>query len=658
MILSLFIITLITLGGTILTYIYEKEDRLLVRLAAGNIIGSTFFGLVAFLLACGFGLSVTVILLSLGFALVPSTLLIKQNFRQSFAADLRKAGGKLEGANLCKALNFLYFVGFTILFYFFFERVMVETPDGIFTGGSNNLGDLPFHLGAIFSFTEGNNFPPENPSFAFAKFTYPFIVDLITACFVKLGAGVTGAFLAQNITLALSLIVLFERFTFKLTGSKLAGKLACLILLFSGGFGFIIFLRDYWHDGRGFFEFIWNLPKDYTILPKGIRWGNSLTTLFMTQRGLLLGLPLTLIVLTKLWEIFSDSNNPAVREASEKTTSPLPNFIISSVFIGLLAGTLPLVHVHSLGALFIITAFLFFFRLDKWREWLAFGIAVAIIAVPELFWTLTGSASNVGKFIGWHFGWDSGDSNIIVFWAKNLGLFLPLLIPAIFYFINRNETKNENESFAARPFSLVIFYLPFAFIFIIANLVKLAPWEWDNIKLLIYWFVGSIPFVAWLLAEMWKRKIFFKIAAVFSLFVLMFSGMLDVWRTVSKQVNYPVFSRDAVNIAEQIKQKTPQNALFLNAPAYNSAVVLSGRRSLMRYIGHLGSYGIDYESRYDEVKRIYEGTALAKSLLQKNQIEYVIISPEEPGWVKVNEEFFAKYPIIAESGQYRVYKVN
>ena len=30
----------------------------------------------------------------------------------------------------------------------------LETPRGIFTGGSQNLGDLPFHLGAIFSFTE------------------------------------------------------------------------------------------------------------------------------------------------------------------------------------------------------------------------------------------------------------------------------------------------------------------------------------------------------------------------------------------------------------------------------------------------------------------------------------------------------------------------
>jgi hypothetical protein len=140
---------------------------------------------------------------------------------------------------------------------------------------------------------------------------------------------------------------------------------------------------------------------------------------------------------------------------------------------------------------------------------------------------------------------------------------------------------------------------------------------------------------------------------------LTFSGALDVWRTASGQINNQVFSRDAVAIAEQIKQKTPPNALFLNAPTYNSAVVLSGRRSLMRYTGHLSSYGIEYEPRESEVKRIYEGTALADAFLKKNNIEYVLISPEETGNLdKVNEAFFEKYPKIAEIGLYKVYKVK
>jgi hypothetical protein len=486
-----------------------------------------------------------------------------------------------------------------------------------------------------------------------------------------LGAGVRQAMLVQNVLMGFSLVVLLERFARKLTGSGLAGKITPLLLLFCGGAGFVIFLRDYWQDGRNFFEFLWNLQKDYTIRPEGLRWGNSLVVLFITQRSLLLGLPITLIVLTKLWELFNSENvkkwkSEKAEDASEAQTGffTFSPFHFSTLFVGLLAGTLPLIHVHSLAVLFLVCAILFFFSLEKWKEWLSFGAAVAILAVPELIWVMTGSATRLSEFIGWHFGWSADKENYFVFWAKNLGLFIPLLIVAIIVILNRRdaETQSENEIEDRRPKTenrLLIFYIPFALCFVIPNLVKLAPWEWDNIKVLIYWFVASAPLVAWLLVWLWEKSAAFKIVSVACLLALTFSGALDVWRATSGQVNYQVFSRDAVAIAEQIKQKTPPNALFLNAPTYNSAVVLAGRRSLMRYSGHLSSYGIEYEPRESEVRRIYEGTALADAFLKKNNIEYVLISPEETGNLpKVNEAFFEKYPKIAESGLYKVYKVK
>ena len=99
-------------------------------------------------------------------------------------------------------------------------------------------------------------------------------------------------------------------------------------------------------------------------------------------------------------------------------------------------------------------------------------------------------------------------------------------------------------------------------------------------------------------------------------------------------------------------------ALFLNAPIYNSPVGLSGRRSLMRYSGHLASYGIDYEEREQDVKTIYGGSALADSLLQKYNIEYVFIGPDERNEFKAREDFFRRFPVVAEEGQYRVYKLK
>lgn len=662
MLISLFLILLITCGGTALTYLYEKEDSLLVRLAAGNVVGSAIFATIGFLLACFFGLSTTTVLIALVFTLLPTVILTRKDSQKQFKANLNKARGKLDGANFKKFLKFAYYVFVFVVLWFFFERAMIETGEGIFTGGSQNLGDLPFHLGAIFSFSEGNNFPPENPSFAFAKFTYPFLADFVTACFVKIGVGVREAMLVQNVFLGFSLVVLLENFTLRLTNNKFAGKIAPILLLFSGGLGFVWFFKDFWQGSESLSEFLWKLPQDYTIGEK-FRWGNSLVVLFLTQRSLLFGMPLTLIALTKIWNIFnSEKTNDDEQDEQNKKSFSAFHFPFSIFLVGLLAGTLTLIHVHSLAVLFVVCAFLFFFRFDRWRDWTLFAVGVSIIAIPELLWSLTGSATNLKEFVGWHFGWDSGKQNFVMFWAKNIGLFAPILIVGLIlvYWTQKDtaEDKHKTENQKPNAENLLLFYLPFAFLFLVSNTLKLAPWEWDNIKVLIYWFVGSLPFVAFVLAWAWEKKTVLKFVAAVCFVVLTLSGALDVWRTVSGQINYKVFDKDAVKVAELIKQKTAPNALFLNAPTYNSAVVLSGRRSLMRYSGHLSSYGINYEPRENEVKRIYEGTALADKLLQKNNIEYVIMSPEETANLAVREEFFYKFPIVAEVGQYKVFKVK
>lgn len=662
MLISLFLILLITCGGTALTYLYEKEDSLLVRLAAGNVVGSAIFATIGFLLACFFGLSTTTVLIALVFTLLPTVILTRKDSQKQFKANLNKARGKLDGANFKKFLKFAYYVFVFVVLWFFFERAMIETGEGIFTGGSQNLGDLPFHLGAIFSFSEGNNFPPENPSFAFAKFTYPFLADFVTACFVKIGVGVREAMLVQNVFLGFSLVVLLENFTLRLTNNKFAGKIAPILLLFSGGLGFVWFFKDFWQGSESLSEFLWKLPQDYTIGEK-FRWGNSLVVLFLTQRSLLFGMPLTLIALTKIWNIFnSEKTNDDEQDEQNKKSFSAFHFPFSIFLVGLLAGTLTLIHVHSLAVLFVVCAFLFFFRFDRWRDWTLFAVGVSIIAIPELLWSLTGSATNLKEFVGWHFGWDSGKQNFVMFWAKNIGLFAPILIVGLIlvYWTQKDtaEDKHKTENQKPNAENLLLFYLPFAFLFLVSNTLKLAPWEWDNIKVLIYWFVGSLPFVAFVLAWAWEKKTVLKFVAAVCFVVLTLSGALDVWRTVSGQINYKVFDKDAVKVAELIKQKTAPNALFLNAPTYNSAVVLSGRRSLMRYSGHLSSYGINYEPRENEVKRIYEGTALADKLLQKNNIEYVIMSPEETANLAVREEFFYKFPIVAEIGQYKVFKVK
>lgn len=661
MLLSLVLMLAVAAGGAALTYLLAKDERLLWRLAAGSVVGSAVFGIAGFVLALFAGPGPLIAGAALVLTLLPIAITVRGEPRRAVERDWAKARGKLRGATGAKALAFLYYAGFLLLFCLFFSQTMYQTPEGIFTGGSNNLGDLPFHLGAILSFTDGANFPPQNPSWAGARFSYPFIADIVTASFATLGADIRNAMFVQNVAWAFALLVILERFVLKLTGDRLASKLAPAILFFSGGLGFIWFFSDVGAQAKGFVEVLAHLPKDYTIGDE-FRWGNSLVVLFMTQRSLLLGMPITLIVLGRLWAIFTSDGKPDPSDRKEQRHA-----IATAFLIGALAGLLPLVHLHSLAVLFVVTGVLFFLRLDHWREWVAFGIGVSLLAVPQLIWSMTGSATETTKFFAWHFGWDSGDKNIFWFWLKNTGLFIPVLAVGIYLFFSsqtgrspdskENKVSAESESNRA-PLKLVLFYVPFVLLFIISNVAKLAPWEWDNIKVLIYWFVGSLPFVAYAISWLWRRGSALKAVAALCFVVLIFSGALDVWRTVSGATRIRVFDADAVKLAERIKASVPAGTLFLNAPTYNSAIVLTGRQSLMRYPGHLASHGIDYGQRENDVKMMYSGGPQAEELLRRYNIEYVLVSPEERSSLRANEMFFSRFPVAAEAGQYKVYKIR
>ncbi len=681
MLLSLFLIAAITAGGLALTYLISDEDPLMFRIASGCVIGSAVFGTVGFVAASIVGL--TPLSAAIVFIIALSPLLIFRNTkrRKSFAADRNRAKNLVQGESFRRLWPFAYYAFFFLLFLFFFERAMFIRDGAIMTGGSNNLGDLPFHLGAIFSFTEGNNFPPINPNFDGAKFSYPFIADLITAYFVKLGADVRDAMLVQNIAWAFSLLVILERFVFKLVKDKLTARIAPFLLFFSGGLGFVWFFSDWAAQSKGFFEFLFALPKDYTIGPD-MRWGNSLITLFLTQRSLLLGMPITLIVLGFLWETFVTHGT---EKSEKKIKSGWSWFLFPYFLVGILAGLLPLIHLHSLFVLFVVTAFLSALRRDQWATWLSFGIGVCLIAVPELVWSMSGSATRASEFVGRHFGWDSGETNLIWFWIKNTGMFIPL-IAAGAYFVwkqlklseavepepaikGKKETKTKTskakETVPIKARSLLYFYIPFALLFVGSNLFKCAPWEWDNIKILIYWWVGSIPLVAYAIAALWRQSGVVKVFAGVFFAVLILSGSLDVFRTISKQVNYTVFDKDAVEIAEAIRTRTAPDSLVLSAPTYNTAVVLSGRRSVMRYPGHLSSHGIDYAGREDDVRKIYSGGPAADELLTKYGIDLVLFGPEITNFAKdrnrpftLNEEHFKKYQVLTATAKYRIYKIK
>jgi len=175
---------------------------------------------------------------------------------------------------------------------------------------------------------------------------------------------------------------------------------------------------------------------------------------------------------------------------------------------------------------------------------------------------------------------------------------------------------------------------------------------------LFYWYVASAPLVALLLASWWKTPGKLRGASVVLLVSLTLAGALDLARVVSGGEANREFDPDGVAIARLIAERTDPQAVVLHAPTYNPPVFLTGRRSLLGYPGQAWSRGLAYLGRESDIHQIYAGSPQAAALLQKYQVAYVLVSPEERTSLTVNDAFWNQFPVVAQSGDYRVYKVE
>ena len=698
MIISLALSFLAIASGTLLTYTYDEGAPLASRLCSGACIGFGALGLVGFILALFLGLNPLSLALTAIILALPFLVLINERWRAEANADLDRAIQAISRAstrpNRWAFIYFLFYAGVVIAMSLVFSRALLEKPDGIYTGVLNNYGDLPFHLSVITRFAFGQNFPPEDPTFAGVRFTYPFITDFISAMFVRAGASLRDSLFIENFILGVALVGVLHRFGQQLSRNRTAAILTPVLVILNGGFGWAMIFSDVNQSEGGIFQVLRHIPHSYTILPeveKGWRWGNAVTSLLVTQRGFLLGIPLAVIVFTQWWAGMRDAetrrqgdtgkNNKTskktMRNAREEEEANLrvsasPRLRISPRMLaaGVVAGLLPLVHAHSFIVVMGMAGCLALINLRRWREWLVFFFVALIIAVPQLLWSTHGSAVSTRAFIGWKFGWDNSNENFFWFWFKNTGLFIPLLIGALLW---------KREAYLV-PRKLLIFYLPFTLCFIVPNVIKLAPWIWDNVKVLFYWWIASAPIVALGLARLWEGQLFGLHPASISrdsgavkawfyrhwqrqlainlLVVLTLAGALDVFPLLTGQGEYQEFDREGVNFAEMIKRQTPPRATILHAPIHNTPIFLTGRRSLMGYPGHIWTHGIDFGAREAEIKRIYSGAPDADALLNKYGVDYVVIDPQEHSVMTVNSAFFGRYPEVATTGEYHLYKIK
>lgn len=645
--LALFVLP--SAGGLLLTYLIDYKPPFLVRLAFATVTGVVGVSLIAFALASVWGLSAISICSSLlASFLIP--FIWTRKFHRSVVEDVHQCYLAAKSSLLSptkQSLFAIYFgLGMMVFLAFVFWYGVFERNRAILTKMQDNYADLALHMGIINGFVFGENLSLQHPAMAGVKLTYPFIVDFHAALLVKLGLSLSTAFLLQNMFIAFALVTLFVWFARQLTRSQSAGWLALVLLFFNGGLGWTMLFHEAQTTPGGLFALLAKLPHDYSSFENLYRFNNCLIYWFVPMRSMLLATPM----LCAVWILWIETLSRWRAEPEKKQ-----NRILATA--GVITGLMPLVHAHSYVAV-MASASILALLFKRWREWAVFMVIAAAIAIPQIIFVTAGAQVHADKFFGWEFGWEKRGNHFVWYWFLNTGFFIPLLVIALIRLRRKDRLTPDSLSF----------FIPFILWFIVPNVLKLAPWIWDNIKVLYIWFLGSVPFVAAFLVEYWQKGRRWRLPVVALFISLTLSSALDFYRLFRVAPDQEVYSSADLEFGDLIRKKTAPKSLIMSAPVHNSHVLLTGRRLFVGYPGVIWTHGLSFDGYEEALLSVYQGRPDAEQVLKNRKIEYVLVTLKEFTWAKdlhfaINMDFLSRFsydefidPVFRNS--YRLYSVK
>ncbi len=447
----------------------------------------------------------------------------------------------------------------------------------------NNLGDLSLHLNLIRYLASGVAFWPESSILSNAPLSYPLGADLINGLLEICGVDTIRGLIWTGLAGA------------ALTGYALwswGGPFGVAAFLFNGGLAGFAVLRTLQID---------DFQRDMV-------WKNLFLSMFVTQRGLLFALPGGLLLLYVWRERYFRSGNRVVSFWLEL----------------LLYASMPLFSVHAFLFLSLILSAIFIASLfsarkpGKEKRFSSPGgapiaalparsgypsrdgdgavrevlILVASAALPATVGILlvTGFFS-ASSGIRWSPAWIMGESgwNLWV-WIWNFGLALPLslLLAAALY---------SDRDIEARCFvwaASAVFAACCVFIF--------APWEWDNMKLMLWSWLVIAPYL-------WKKMLApLKLPARAAVCVaLFFSGGVSLIGGLDTRHGYAIAQRSELAGWQHAVASIPPEVRFASVSDYNHPLILLGRKVACGYEGHLWSHGLDYHKRLELLSKSLKG---------------------------------------------------
>ena len=603
-----------------------------------------------------------------------------------------------------------------------FARTVFVSDGAIAAGYTTVWADWSQHLSTQASFAVAGNVPPVNPLLSGTPLLYPFLADFQSATLVVLGASPQGALAVPSALLVLTIIGLIVCLGRRLGLGSGGGIVAAVIVFLGGGIGFVGLFGDActhasaasqctWsyivaHPGQGLGVIggtLRDLPgtvaaqtRAYDGLPSNggtpplpdMQWYTPLLAWWLPQRTIVYGFAAALCVLVLV--------HAALREPG-RDWSP---FLLAGVLLGLL----PLVHIQTLIALVLLL--LVIAVRHRRREWLGLAAVAAVIAAPRLVQVALaphGEVAAGNEYPWFEPGWlanaphridiSAGGAVAAVgetlrqlvtpqwwgFWSANLGFVVPLsallLIAAVLRLVPGGVGRAARRAVAVLPAHVLELLLAGIVVFALCNLIVFQSWDWDNTKLLVYWYLAVALAVGALVTRaarhLWRGLVVAGLVVSMVLTGALVMLRYAPWTPPQDQVGGPYVIADASEraLAATVAATTPPDAVFLTFGRPNDPLLaVAGRTGVMGYYGWLWSYGTDFGTRYADVQTLYQGcggdAGCVRSLLRRYDVSFVEIDDraQDPGAVTgaVDTAWWASQglPIVARSDHIVVYDVR
>lgn len=535
---------------------------------------------------------------------------------------------------------------FAIRWAFLWAGALTVEPDGLWAGHEYLWSDWPTHLGIVSAFAYGGNFPPEHTLFAGLPLAYHHLSDLTPAAFVVLGMSPIDALPLHSFVLSVVVALGLYAFVRRIARSRSIATLALVLFLLGGGLGWVATLARL-EQVNDVVTLLLTAPWDDAAQGElHMRFFNPYLAFLMSQRAYLYGLPLAMLFLSILLVAL---RRPGVRLFATA---------------GVVAGFLPLAHLPTLLAMAMTTpalALLHTPRSWRWREfrldgWVVFHVVWALVALPQLALQLGGGSGALSAFrfqLGWVAQEPPFDDQWWWFWVKNLGAFVPLFVAAL----------ATRRLLPPRGWRLTVSLMP---IFVVANLMVFQPWDWDNHKILVYWFLGVAILVAAVVVRTWRRHgtPAVRILLAVAVGAMVLGPTLENLGQWEGNGRYRMTSTDGLAAAAAIRDATEPDALLVSGmQSHDPVMMLTGRQLLMGYWGQLWVSGVRYQERQADVERILTLADGAEATMERYGVDYVVVGPDavqtDHGSVTPNRGgFLERYPVVVQAGGYLVFDVN